>query len=77
MKTIQFTGTEQSETRVYVVKEKGEQYLHSRTDDEFMELAEEQGRVYTLEGFQKAFNFDGAVDTDIDIIRFISVPLFL
>jgi hypothetical protein len=68
---------QQSETRVYVVREKGEQYLHSKTDSEFMDLAEEQGTVFTLEGFQQAFNFNGGVDTDIDIIRFISVPLYL
>jgi hypothetical protein len=65
---------QQSETRVYVVKEKEGVYLHSKTNDEFMTLAEEEGRVYTLEGFSQAFNFEG-VNSDIDIIRFINVPV--
>jgi hypothetical protein len=62
------------ETRVYVVKEKEGVYLHSKTNDEFMTLAEEEGRVYTLEGFSQAFNFAG-VNSEIDIIRFINQPI--
>jgi hypothetical protein len=44
------------------------------TDDKFMFAAEEIGRVYTLEGFQIAFN-KSEVDTDEDIIRFIEVEI--
>lgn len=32
------------------------------TDDEFMEIAEEQGLVWTLEGFEKAFNNEEVSD---------------
>ena len=44
------------------------------TDEEFMNLAEEEGNVYSLEGFQEAFN-NSDVNTEIDIVRFINLPL--
>lgn len=65
------------ETRVYVVEESVSNYDTKQFNDEaFMSLAEEQGRVYTLEGFQEAFNRE-EVNSAIDVIRFISVPLFI
>ncbi len=45
------------------------------TDEEFMEEAEKQGRVYTLKGFEKALNETGEINTNTDIIRFIQVPV--
>ena len=73
------------ETRVYVVENidsigvmsdiltDGLHYSHL-SDEEFMNLAEQDGRVYSLEGFQDAFN-EIEVDSNIDVVRFINVPL--
>lgn len=91
MKTIQFTGTDyeienlefslaendlelKSETRVYIIDSS---YAIPTTDEDFMTLAEEIGRVYTLQGFQKAFNEEETISSTIDYIRIISVPLSL
>ena len=46
--------------------------LEDATDEEFKALAEEEGRVYTLEDFQEAFALN-EVTPNVDIIRFISV----
>lgn len=64
------------ETRVYVleVDELGDKHHSELTDDEFMSLAEEQGRVYSINGFQEAFNLE-EINSSIDIIRIIDVPL--
>ena len=59
------------ETRVYVVDSEEHNTKHL-TDDEFQTLAEGLGRVYTLQGFQEAFNY-GDVNTFTDIIRIINV----
>jgi hypothetical protein len=92
MKTITLQGTEEQiadlesklfprhdklycETRVYVVDSEEHNTKHL-TDDMFMTLAEGYGRVYTLPTFQEAFNY-GDVNTFTDVVRFISVPLFL
>jgi hypothetical protein len=45
-------------TRVYAIDVPD----NDLTDDEFMDLAEQQGRVWTLEGFEKAFNNDEVSD---------------
>jgi hypothetical protein len=68
---------QQSETRVYVldtfnVKERN---WNDLTDEEFINLAEEDGNVYTLQGFQEAFNSQD-INTEIDVIRFINVIKF-
>lgn len=65
------------ETRVYIINvEDFEFHNHppSWDDEKFMVEAEKQGSVYSLEGFQKAFNSQD-VNTVVDIIRFINVPL--
>lgn len=65
------------ETRVYVVDIDDNNYNGDETSDEdFMDMAEADGRVYSLDGFQYAFNF-GEVNTNIDVIRFITQPLNL
>lgn len=61
------------ETRVYVLDT--EEFETRITDEEFMELAECCGRVYTLSTFQEAFNY-GDVNTFTDVIRFINTPKF-
>ena len=88
MKTITLQGTEaqlkglkpyktikEVEIRVYVADAEEEEYEPTMNDEEFMTLAEQGGRVYTLPTFQEAFNY-GDVNTFTDVIRFISVPLF-
>jgi|688.fasta_scaffold99251_1 hypothetical protein len=72
-------GEKEQEMRVYVVNTHDERVediedFHDLTDEEFMFEAEEQGRVYTIEGFQRAFN-DNEVNTEIDFIRFIEVKI--
>jgi len=62
------------ETRVYVVDSEEDEYEPTMNDEDFMTLAEQGGRVYTLPTFQEAFNF-GDVNTFTDVIRFISVPV--
>lgn len=62
-----------AETRVYVIDTQKHLNDLAYTDEEFMEQAEEEGRVYTLKGFQEAFN-SMEINSAIDIIRFISVP---
>lgn len=67
---------QQSETRAYVLDTEDiddpTKNYSELTDDEFQTLAEEQGRVYTLGGFQEAFNFE-EINSAIDVIRFINV----
>jgi hypothetical protein len=47
----------------------------SMSDEEFMKEAERRGTVYSLEGFQKAFNY-GDIDMGLgDIIRIINVKV--
>jgi len=69
-----------SETRVYVVDTEDDRmndvYWEELTDEEFMFEAEEQGKVYTLDGFAKAFNFE-EINSSTDAIRFIQVPVYV
>jgi len=72
-------GESDTETRVYVINTNDERVediesISDLTNDEFMFEAEEQGRVYTLKGFQIAFN-ESEVNTETDIIRFIEVAI--
>jgi hypothetical protein len=64
------------ETRVYVIDTQEHINDLAYTDEEFMTQAEESedGRIYTLQGFQEAFNQE-EINSAIDVIRFISVPL--
>ena len=84
MKTITLQGTEERiskvqlnsvETRVYVVDSGEDEYDPTMNDEDFMTLAEQGGRVYTLPTFQEAFNF-GDVNAFTDVIRFINVIKF-
>ena len=64
------------EFRVYVVD------VHSDTDElipllsneEFMNVAEDNGTVYTLQGFQNAFNND-EINSSEEFIRIIEVEV--
>ena len=62
-----------TEKRAYVINVdvmEGEKFYHELTDEEFMEEAEKQGRVYTLLGFQGAFN-GSEINTEVDVIRIL------
>jgi hypothetical protein len=62
-----------TETRVYVVDLRYDDDFNTACSDEtFMEVAEEQGGVYSLEGFERAFN-DWQVITKQDQIRIITL----
>jgi hypothetical protein len=50
--------------------------VHGLTNEEFMSESEEQGRVYTLNGFAQAFNCE-SINSNTDVIRFIEVPVSL
>jgi hypothetical protein len=69
-------GESDKETRVYVVDiDKAEIDVHQSCSNEiFIEEAERQGLVYTLEGFEKAFNFS-EISTENCLIRFIEVSI--
>lgn len=69
-----------SETRVYVVDlgdaRVDDVDVQGLTNEEFQFEAEEQGRVYTLDGFAEAFNSE-EINSNTDIIRFIQVPVYV
>jgi hypothetical protein len=44
------------------------------SDPEFQDLAEDEGRVYSLEGFQEAFN-RADIDSNLNLIRIINVQI--
>ena len=60
--------------KVYVISAHNhildDRHHYDLTDDEFMTASEEEGLVYSLEGFQKAFN-ECNVHTQSDFIRII------
>lgn len=68
------------EVRVYIVETFNDDIeekidINNLTDDEFIELAEEQGTVYSLKGFQNQWNhYCYAMATpEYSYIRFIEV----
>lgn len=63
------------EIRVYVVNVwDSENYFHNAyvSDERFMEIAEKQGSVYSLKGFEIAYNTEN-IDSSSTYIRFIEV----
>jgi hypothetical protein len=63
------------EIRVYVVNcdlYDGKEYILEMTNEQFMDLAEEQGTVYSLNVFETSYNNDW-LDTINTYIRFIEV----
>lgn len=57
-------------TRVYAIDPHEIDEEMPISDDEFMDMAERQGKVWTLEGFEKAFNNEEI--SDQWIIRIIN-----
>jgi len=69
------------ETRVYIIDKgiKGIDYDENPvlwSDEDFIEVAETDGNVYSLEGFKRTFN-DNDFDSKYYIIRFIEVEINL
>jgi len=63
------------ELRVYVVDiDTVEEQTGLVTDEVFMQLAEQRGTVYSLKGFELAFNYE-ELNTSTDMIRFIEVEV--
>ena len=65
------------ETRVYVINVDSideDIKLNQISDEQFMDISERQGIVFTLKGFENAFN-NINVSTDTDYIRFIEVEV--
>lgn len=56
------------EIRVYLVDADADNA--ELTDERFMEVAEQEGLVYSLKGFEEAINWKG-LDMDIFFIRFL------
>ena len=48
-------------------------YTHL-TDEEFVSIAEENGTVYSIKGFQDAYNNDD-INPAVQVIRFINVTI--
>ena len=49
-------------TRIYIINVPENKGSDDFTDDEFMDMAEEQGTVYSLKGFQNAFNYEDGIN---------------
>lgn len=65
---------ELKQTRVYVINtdiQRSSIFYQRMTDEEFMDEAEFQGTVYSLEGFVDAFNNE-EVNTISDVIKTIT-----
>ena len=61
------------ELRVYVVDTNLLEVSYEElTDGEFVQEAENQGNVYSLVGFQEAFN-DGEIDAPVEVLRVIEI----
>jgi len=58
------------EIRVYLVDANSHDELLTMPNEKFMEMAEEEGKVYTLPRFVEAFNQE-EINTFIDFIRII------
>jgi len=59
------------EIRVYLVDSMNEvENWDELPNDEFIRMAEEEGKVYSLQGFVKAFN-EEEINSSIDFIRII------
>lgn len=71
-----------SEPRVFLINydKNSEAFdnIHNPSDEDFMDEAELQGTVFTLEGFVKHFNMSySEVNQETDSIRIIPVPVSL
>ncbi len=58
-------------TKAYVVNAYSLGFSENVTDEEFIKIAENKGKIYSLDEFQIAFNTQ-EVDTKFDTVRFIT-----
>lgn len=64
------------ELRIYVINvNKVDFDVINLTDSHFMDIAEEQGTVYTVESFTHAFNISETIKSDCMMLRFIEVEI--
>lgn len=65
------------EIRVYMIDitQHIGKYIREMTDEEFIEVAEQQGLVHSLKGFEDSFNRNG-IDCNCLFIRFIKVDCY-
>lgn len=69
---------QQSETRVYVLDTQDlsiNKFFGELTEEEWIAECERQGRVYSLRGFERAFN-EEEISTATDVVKFINVIKF-
>lgn len=66
---------QQSETRVYVLDTQNisiDKGFTELTEEEWIAECERQGRVYSLQGFEIAFN-EEEINTEFDVVKIINV----
>jgi hypothetical protein len=62
------------EIRVYVLETSKYNQALLWENEMFMRIAEQDGSIYTLEGFQRAFN-EEEIDSRYCLIRFIEIEM--
>lgn len=60
------------ETRIYLIAGKTNQHHSKLTNEEFADKAEDEGTVYSLKEFSRAFNIDG-FNQENGVIRILNV----
>lgn len=74
---IQSTGISHNEQRVYAIDiNNTHQHNSDLSDEEFIEIAEREGKVYTLKSFQDALNKQ-ELSIDNNWVRFITIKTYL
>ena len=56
-----------TETRVYAIGERDD--VHQMDDNTFMDIAEEEGNVWSLQGFQNFLNCEGSQENQSSATR--------
>ena len=74
---IQSTGISHNEQRVYAIDiNNNQKHNLDLSDEEFIEIAEREGKVYTLKSFQNALNKQ-ELSIDNNWVRFITIKTYL
>ena len=56
-----------TKTRVYAIEERGD--VHELIDEHFIQIAEQQGNVFSLKGFQDFLNCEGPQRNQSSVTR--------
>jgi len=73
---IEYKDSNNKEWLVYVSESDNSSrtiYLNNLSDTDFIEEAESYGDVYTLKGFQHAFNEENLINSRSNVIRILYV----